>query len=385
MTRIISLTGGRAGVGKTTICVALAERLAAAGQRVCVLALIRDATLVGMSGKIAEASTFSDTLSGKDCGTGPLLSLPQGYDLALGADTDRWLRWLSPDRMEAFIDRLQELGDYDFVLVDAGTGLSQNQLAFSLACPELLVVLTPEPAVLADTYTLLKLLYAEQFGGTIGVLVNRSPDRAVGQQTFDRFGQIAGHYLDLDMQLAGVVCEQPGFGPTGETAGDTDVSGMSDELEALANHLRTHPPDNASVPVDAWCRHVLRAVGPTDVDDSEVVTLPVLARPPSDAELQQQLAGLSGQIEELIAEVDRLRGQDPGSHVACSQETDGSADGARLPAGCADLAERSERLTVDGHTFTIHCLSRPGDGEQFFAWHAAAEDADRPGPGSGTS
>jgi flagellar biosynthesis protein FlhG len=377
MTRIISLTGGRVGVGKTTLCVALAERLAAAGQRVCVLALVRDAALAEMSREIAEASTFSDTLSGKGCGTSPLVSLPQGYDLALGADTDSWLRWLSPERMEALTDRLRELGDYDFVLVDAGTGLSQNQLAFSLACPELLVVLTPEPEALADTYTLLKLLYAEQYAGTIGVLVNRSRDRAVGQQTFDRFAQIAGHYLELDMRLAGIVCDYPGFVSTGATGGDnTAVSGACAELEALADYLRAHPPDNASVPIDDWCRQVLRAVGPTDLDDSEVATLPALARPPSDAELQQQLAALTGQIDELIAEVDRLRGQ-----ADRPRETDASADVDPEPDACAGLAERSEHLTVDGHTVVIHCLSRPGADEQFFAWHSAA---DPPGPGSGT-
>jgi MinD-like ATPase involved in chromosome partitioning or flagellar assembly len=379
MTRIISLTGGRAGVGKTAICVALAERLAAAGQRVCVLALIRDAALAGISQEIAEASTFSDTLSGKGCGGSPLLSLPQGYDLALGADTDSWLRWLSPDRMEAFTERLKELDDYDFVLVDAGTGLSQNQLAFSLACPELLVVLTPEPAVLADTYTLLKLLYAEQYAGTIGVLVNKSPDLAEGRQTFDRFGQIAGHYLDLDMRLTGVVCDHPGFTPVGPSAGDGEpLPGARAELEALAGYLRDHPPDNASVPMETWCRHVLRAVGPLDADDIEVATLPALTRPPSDDELQGQLARLTGQVDALVAEIDRLRGLD-------SSEAENHAHGTGLPENLADLADRSEYLTVDDYRFAIYCLDRPGDSQQYFAWHTVDDDPDPSGSAAGTS
>ena len=138
MTRIITITGSRDGVGKTALTTGLAKCLAGRGQRVCLLALLADAGLGATAG-----ATLSDRLAGTGAANELAVCTPEGFDLVVGGGRN-WLRDLSREQMGRVADVLHTLGDYDFLLIDAGADTEQNQLAFSLASPELLVVITPD-------------------------------------------------------------------------------------------------------------------------------------------------------------------------------------------------------------------------------------------------
>jgi len=368
MTRIITITGSRDGVGKTTLTTGLAKFLAGRGQRVCLLALLADSDLRTMAG-----ATLSDRLSG--AGGELAVCTPEGFDLVLGGGRN-WLRDLSGEQMGGVADVLQTLGDYDFLLIDAGADTEQNQLAFSLASPELLVVITPDKEHLSDTYGLLKLLYAEQYDGRISVVVNKSENHTVGRHAYDKLREVTSYYLDLQLPLAGLVGELAGAGATATRTVDIDD---------VVAYLLAEQGMPASSGIPAYTRRLLAAVGGSTTVDNEKPLMPVFAQHRPDHDFREQLDVLSSQIDDLIAEVGRLRRQDT------RQETDllavSGAPATAVAEDChdaciAEIASGSERVSVDGQNFSIYYLRKPNGEQQRFACHSIDDDLEEPTPQS---
>ncbi len=371
MTRIIALSGGRNAVGKTTIAVQLATHLAAAGQRVCLLELVTDANAASRLLKAPVAATLSDRLAERNAGEKLAASVPQGFDLVVAGGGRDWLRDLSAEQLGTLSDTLLQLQGYDFLLIDAGIDTDQNHLAFSLASPEMLLVITPEPESRSDAYALLKLLYAEQYDGSVSVLVNKSPNDIGGRRTYEKFREIASFYLDMDPPLAGLI---GGIAKAGTPS--ADMQNLASSLLAL--DARAQQRDMAS-----FCRQLLQAAGAVAVVDVEPEFTPVFAAPQPQYDLHEQLAQLSAQVDELIAEVERLRRDETGQAAAPAgrHHAPAAANTQRFGlASMAAIANRSERVTVAGETFAIYHMRTAGGRQQRFACQSIDDDLEEPEP-----
>lgn len=369
MTRIITLAGTD-GSASGRVAADLAERLCAAGRRVCLLALSGGAdTAGGLPPGWSDITTLADSLAGER--EASVLQLGSGCDLLLGSRDTHWLRHLEPDQLTGLAERLRPLGDYDYLLVDAGAGSEQNRLAFALASPRLLLVTDPGNDALNQAYSLLKVLYAEQYEGSVGVLVNDCEDPASGRQTYDKLRGTAGFYLDMPLSLAGIV----------ERA---DTATGLDQLGAAL--LAEDPPDDDS-DMAAFTRRYLRAAGALPATEQEVASLvPVFAESSDARDLQVQLEQLSGQVDALIDEVGRLRGDDAQPAEQAAQPPAPTPPPDRIEpcdvACIAALASSSEAVTSAGETFSVYRFRQP-DGRQLrFACQGIDDDMEEPEPRS---
>jgi flagellar biosynthesis protein FlhG len=371
MTRIITLIGGTEGTGESGIAADLAVRLAAGEQRVCLLALSGGEDPAGGLPNWSDITTLADSLSGH---TEPsLLQLARGCDLVIGARDPHWLRTLDQAQLMDLGDRLQQPFGHDYLLIDAGAGSHQNRLAFALASPEVLLVITPASESLTAAYSLLKLFYAEQYDGSVGVLVTHCENSAQGQHTYEKLRGLAGFYLEMPLKLAGIL------------AGDDEQEGMA----ALIAELQQAQDDVPVLDAAAFRRRYLEAAGALPESDDEPAITPTFTTASTpDSDLQEQLALLSGQVDDLIAEVERLRSDksrpEPLPDKPPVQPPRPAAE--RCDTACiAAMASASETVTAGGETFTLYHLRQGGGRQVRFACQSIDDDLEEPEPRSSLS
>jgi|GEM_PF-1655603 len=381
MTRIITLTSGSDGVGKTAIALNLAASLAAAGQRACLLELVADASAASTRLDVPVIATLSDRLSGATGSTPLAITLPAGFDLVTGGTRASWLWDLPAAQLRAMTADLQSLDGYDFLLIDAGSGTAQKQLAFSLASPELWLVVTPEPASLAEAYTRLKLLYAEGYTGQIRIFVNKVKNHTVGRHTYDKFREIASFYLEMQLPLAGMLSQVDDVGLNGLIPPCVaDRPALAAEFSKLVDYLLTSSDAPPSRDMVTYGQRYLRAAGETNGDEKDTAMMPAFTDQQPQANLHHQLEALSDQVDELIAEIEQLRKDDAAELIPMPAAARSPAQTGCNPTCIAAMASRSEPMTVQGESFEVYYLPKPDGETQRFAFHSIDDDLEEPEP-----
>lgn len=369
MTRIITLTGDRDSQQGVRIAADLAARLCASGRRVCLLTLSAGADSSGNLPGWSGITTLADSLCGDR--EASVLQHASGCDLVIGGYNSHWLRALDEAQLMRLAERLQHLDNYDILLIDAAGGSDQNQLAFALASPELLLRVTPASESLTAAYGLLKLLYTEQYNGSIRVVVTHCDGEADGRHTYDKLRGIAGFYLELPLPLAGII------GTHGADAG----------MEQFASGILEGQADTPSTDLDmaTFSQRYLQAAGVLPEPGDRAAFTPVFATPAHDHELHDQLETLSAQVDDLIAEVARLRSvevpapqpaqpQPPQAPPAPVQHCD--------TAAIAAMAHGAEAVSVAGESFTVYHLRQAGGRQLRFACQSIDDDLEEPEPQS---
>lgn len=213
--RAIAVTGGKGGVGKTSVALNLALALAQRDKKV----LLFDADLglgnldimLGLNpkynlGHVVRGSHRLEQILMD--GPSGITILPASSGVASMADLDSRSR-------AALISAVGELQEhYDHLIVDTAAGVSSDVIAFSTAAQHLLVILTNEPAAMTDAYGLIKILSRDHGCRRFEVLANQVAHEAEGKALFDRFCQVADRFLDVSLGYAGSIPLDPALRQT---------------------------------------------------------------------------------------------------------------------------------------------------------------------------
>ncbi|CAK7045379.1 MAG: Flagellum site-determining protein YlxH [Desulfovibrio sp.] len=201
----VALLSGKGGVGKTNITLNMACALYQMGFKNllmdCDLGLANLDVLLG----ITPEGNLQNTLLGEASIRDVLYQVEAtGFDVLPAASGVPELTELQPDARNMLLDRLEpELDKYDFVFMDVGAGISGTVQTFAALATMRIVVITPEPTSLTDSYALIKVLNARYGLQDFMVVVNQVASAAEAKASFDKLYGACRHFLHLEPVLLG--------------------------------------------------------------------------------------------------------------------------------------------------------------------------------------
>lgn len=206
--RIIAVTSGKGGVGKTNLTVNLAIALAQAGQRVIVidadLGMANVDVVLGCVSKFHLMHLLENDISLNDV----LIHGPYGVNYISGGSAIERAVELSALERQRLMDKLAACGEMaDIILVDTGAGLGQNVLDFILAADEVLLVTTPEPTALTDAYAVMKAYSLYATNKNLRIIINRVYDEAESRDVLTKLQRTAERFLQMPLEALGSVYE----------------------------------------------------------------------------------------------------------------------------------------------------------------------------------
>ncbi|MEG6617313.1 MinD/ParA family protein [Peptococcaceae bacterium 1198_IL3148] len=207
--RVIAITSGKGGVGKSNVTLNLALALADRGQRVVVFdADLGLANVEVLLGKKPQYNLYDFLYHGKSIDDIVMVG-PKGIRIISGGSGVMELANLSVEALKRLQGAMQVFdAGVDQVLVDTGAGLSKNTLAFLAAAHELVVVVTPEPTSITDAYGLIKVLSRYNVHQQVQIIVNKAVNNHEAQQTIQKLQLTAEHFLpNIRIEYLGNVAE----------------------------------------------------------------------------------------------------------------------------------------------------------------------------------
>jgi len=194
--RVISVTSGKGGVGKTSVVANLALALCRMGQRVLVLdADLGLANLDVMLG-LNPRYTIDHLLRGERKLEEILIQGPGGFKLLPAASGIPELTELDNTQRLLLLDELDALKDrFDVLLIDTGAGISSNVMYFNYAAMEKVVIVTNEPTSLTDAYALIKVLTSRYKQKRFKVLVNSAQNANEAERIYRHLSLVVDQFL----------------------------------------------------------------------------------------------------------------------------------------------------------------------------------------------
>lgn len=194
--RIITLTSGKGGVGKTVAAINLGVCLAASGKRV----LLVDADLglanVDVLLNLRATYNLAHVIAGQVRTDAVIIEGPGNLQILTGGSGLAKLADLGEFERRNLMETLSDLHEhFDVIIFDTGAGIGRNVMTFVDAADLVMVVTTPEPAAIADAYAVIKVATANQIRGHLSVLANMVASRQEARICQQRLAQVAKRFL----------------------------------------------------------------------------------------------------------------------------------------------------------------------------------------------
>lgn len=214
--RIITVTSGKGGVGKSNMAVNLATWFRNFGKRVIIFdADFGLANVEVMFGTVPKYN-LSDVIYGSMDISQIITKGPHDIGFISGGSGIVGLNNLSETQLRSLTRSLNKLNTLcDVLIIDTGAGVSNQVLDFVLASPEVLVVSTPEPSSLTDAYSLLKALYKSPrflpMDTKLYLVANKVASEEEGAAVYNKLNSVVDQFLGGSIDYLGMIPSDPGL------------------------------------------------------------------------------------------------------------------------------------------------------------------------------
>ncbi|WP_029895270.1 MinD/ParA family protein [Desulfohalovibrio reitneri] len=206
----VSVMSGKGGVGKTNIALSLGYAMRSRGHPLllmdCDLGLANLDVLLGISPERNLQDLIKPDIFPKEV----VVALEQGgFDFLPAASGVPELVEMDEDMQDILFRKLVRLiGDYRYLLMDLGAGINRTVLSFATMTQMRVVIVTPEPTSLTDSYALMKVLHQQHGIDDFLIVVNQA-SQSEGKQTFERLHAACQRFLEINIRHLGTVRSDP--------------------------------------------------------------------------------------------------------------------------------------------------------------------------------
>ncbi len=206
MPRVVAVTSGKGGVGKTNVVANLAMAFSNLGKRVLVIDADLGLGNLDVLFGVVPQYTLEHVLAGQKSikevlvpGPGKIMILPTASGASHLGD-------LTSEQKLTLLNALDQLeGEADVFLIDTGAGISSTVLYFNTAAQDIVLVVTPEPTSLADAYAMMKVLSKQHNEKHFDLIVNMVKSDAEAQEVVRKLTLVSEQFLGVAIDFVGAV------------------------------------------------------------------------------------------------------------------------------------------------------------------------------------
>jgi len=205
--RIITVTSGKGGVGKTNLSVNMALAFARLGKKVIVMDADLGLANVNVMLNMIPKYTLYHVIKKQKTIREVLVETEYGISIVAGASGFSQIANMGEDDRKDFIAELETLSNADIIIIDTSAGVSSNVLDFIAAADDAVIITTPEPTAITDAYGIIKIIATEYDSLSVGLklVVNRAKGAAEAKNVADRMINITGQFLNLKVDYLGFI------------------------------------------------------------------------------------------------------------------------------------------------------------------------------------
>ena len=209
--RVLAVSSGKGGVGKTNIVANLSYALSKRGKKVLVVDADLGLNNIDILLGLASKKHIGHVLSGESNVEEIILQGPEGIHVLPAGDGLQELTQLEPEKKMVLMDELDRISrGYDFLIFDTGAGISPNVTFFCSAAHETLLIATTEPTSLTDVYALMKILHNNHSQKHFRLLVNLVSSEREAQGVYQNLTAVTDRFLkDVAVEYLGYILHDP--------------------------------------------------------------------------------------------------------------------------------------------------------------------------------
>ena len=197
--KILSITSGKGGVGKTSVVCNMAMGLSKLGKRVLILDGDLGMANVDIFFGVHPQKTLQDLFKGTSLNN-CLTQVAQNIDLLAGGSGIYDLCQLNAFQRREILTHISEVSYiYDYLIIDTSPGLHDQVLHLNSVADECLVLLTPDPSSFTDAYALIKVLNQKYRTQKFSIICNQVQDERSGAQLYLRFADVVQQFLSVSL------------------------------------------------------------------------------------------------------------------------------------------------------------------------------------------
>lgn len=208
--RVMAITSGKGGVGKTNVVAGLAMSLAEMGQRVVVLDADFGLANIDILLGLAPTHTLEHVLRGEKMLEEILVEGPKGIKVIPASSGIQEMTHLDAASELRLVQGLQRVSEsQDWLLIDTAAGIHDSVLKLLMAAQEILLVTTPEPTSLVDAYAMVKVMHLRDPKKPIWLLINNAQSETEAEETIEQLQAATQRFLGRELQVLGMIPADP--------------------------------------------------------------------------------------------------------------------------------------------------------------------------------